>query len=149
PISQLQNKRTTRIFKWITVFFVLSAVLNLILTEVFFEQSSAYSFITGTFILLTLIFVYYFEHLKSDKILYFYKSLVFYISVGLLLWHVTITPLFIYNKYFNSASPEFVKLHSIILNICNFFLYCLYIIAFIICASNKKSTPNVTHFIKH
>ena len=144
-IAQLQNKRTTRIFKWITVFFVLSAVLNLILTEVFFEQSSAYSFITGTFILLTLIFIYYFELLKSDKILYFYKSLVFYISVGLLLWYVTITPLFIFNKYFTSSSPEFVKLHSTILNISNYFLYCTYIIAFIFCSSNKKSPPTSTH----
>lgn len=148
-ITHLQNKNSQRIFTWVTVFFLLSAVLNLILTDVFFERSSAYSFVTGTFILLTLIFVYYFELLKSDKILYFYKSLVFYISVGLLLWHVTITPLFIYNKYFTSASPEFVKLHSTILNICNYFLYSLYIIAFIICASNKKSTPNFTHFIKH
>src|SRR5690606_14534640 len=136
--NQLQNKKNKRIFKFITVIFVFTAILNLILTDIFFEKSSAYSFIMGTFILITLIFVYYFELLKSDKILYFYKSLVFYISVGLLLWYVTITPIFIFNKYFTSASPEFVELHSIILNISNYFLYCMFITAFIICSSNKK-----------
>lgn len=138
--NQLQNKKNKRIFKFITVIFVFTAILNLILTDIFFEKSSAYSFIMGTFILITLIFVYYFELLKSDKILYFYKSLVFYISVGLLLWYVTITPIFIFNKYFTSASPEFVKLHSTILNISNYFLYCMFIATFIICSSNKQKT---------
>lgn len=148
-IAQLQSKKSKRIFKWITFFFVLTAVLNLILTDVFFQKSSAFSFIIGTFILLTLIFAYYFELLKSDKILYFYKSLVFYISVGLLLWYVTVTPIFIFNKYFTSTSPEFVKLHATILNISNYFLYCMYILAFIIGSSNKKERLSSKNISRH
>jgi len=139
--GQLQNKKSIILFKGVTGFFVLSAVFNLLMTDVFFYKSSAYTYITGSFILMVLIFVYYFELLKSDRILYFYRSLVFYISVGLLLWHVTITPLFIYNKYFTSASPEFVKLHSTVLGASNYFLYSIYIIAFIICASKEKNVP--------
>jgi len=139
-IGQLQNKKSIKFFRWITVLFVVSAILNLLFTDVFFERSSAYTFIVGAVILMGLIFVYYFELLKSDKILVFYKSLVFYISVGLLLWHVTTTPLFIYNKYFTLASPEFVKLHSNILDASNIFLYGIYIAAFFYCSSNKLSS---------
>lgn len=147
-IRQLHNRKSKRIFKWITVFFVISAIINLFLTDVFFYQSSSYTYITGAFILMTLIFVYYFELLKSDRILFFYKSLVFYISVGLLLWHVTITPLFIYNKYFTSASPEFVRMHSTILNFSNYFLYGVYIMAFIFCTSlsRKDIIPESRYF---
>ena len=143
---QLENKKSIRFFKWITVLFVISAIINLLFTDVFFYMSSAYTYISGSFILMTLIFVYYFELLKSDRILVFYKSLVFYISVGLLLWHVTITPLFIYNKYFTSespfASPEFIKLHSTILNISNYFLYGLFIMAFIVSSSKRMETSS-------
>lgn len=136
--AQLQNKKSKAFFKWIMVFFVISAILNLFLTDVFFYRSSNYTYIMGSLILMFLIFVYYFELLKSDRILDFYKSLPFYISVGLLLWHVTITPLFIYNKYFTIASPEFIRLHSTILKISNVFLYGVYIFAFIICTSIKR-----------
>lgn len=146
-IGQLYSKRKILFFKWLLVFFVLSAVLNLLLTDVFFNRGSAYTYITGSAILMALIFVYYFELLKSDKILVFYKSLVFYISVGLLLWHVAITPLYIYNKYFTSASPEFVRLHSTILDASNIFLYSVYIAAFIFCYSNKQNvlSPGLQH----
>lgn len=137
--GQLYNEKNIKFFRGITVFFVVSAVLNLLFTDVFFERSSSYTSIVGSFILMGLIFVYYFELLKSDKILVFYKSLVFYLSVGLLLWHVTITPLFIYSKYFTNASPEFVNLHSVILKFSNIFLYGVYIAAFIFCSSNKQN----------
>lgn len=141
-IGQLQSKKSINFFKWITALFVVTAVLNLISTNVFFYRSAAYTYIAGSIILMIIIFVYYFELLKSDRILEFYKSLAFYISVGLLLWHVTITPLFIYNKYFTIASPEFLSLHSIVLKASNVFLYGVYISAFIICSSNNKSKFN-------
>lgn len=139
-IAQLQNYKSKTLYKWITIFFVVSAVINFLFTDVFFNRGSAYTYITGSLILMSIIFVYYIELLKSDRILDFYKSLPFYISVGLLLWHVTITPLYIYNKYFTLASPEFIKLHSTILKASNVFLYGIYIVAFIICTSIKPKS---------
>lgn len=138
--AQLRNKINIKIFNWIVPGFVIIAILNLIFSDVFFTRSSAFTYITGSLILMILIFVYYIELLKSDRILFFYKTLAFYISVGLLLWHVAVTPLFIYNKYFSMTSPEFVQLHSTILKFSNYFLYGIYIIAFIICLpKNKRS----------
>ncbi len=138
-IAQLRSKSSIQVFKLVLAGFVITAILNLIFTDVFYTRSSTYTYITGSLTLMILIFVYYMELLRSDRILFFYKSLPFYISVGLLLWNVTITPLFIYNKYFTSASPEFVSLHSTILRVSNFFLYGIYITAFIICSSKSKS----------
>ena len=141
-IAQLRSRINIRIFNWILLGFVITTILNLILTDVFFTRSSAFTYIAGSLILMILIFVYYMELLTSDRILVFYKSLSFYISVSLLLWHVTVTPLFIYNKYFSISSPEFVQLHSTILKFSNYFLYSMYILAFLICLrGNKRNLP--------
>ncbi len=137
-IFQLNSKKFRKILTFIALCFGITAVINLLFSGVFFTAFSAYTYILGTVILILCITTWYYEILTSDEILVFYKNLAFYISVGALAWHVAVTPLFIYSRYFTMQSPEFVSLHSLILKIANIFMYTCFTISFLIC-SQKKS----------
>lgn len=136
-ILQLNSRRMRKILLGLTIFFTFGAILN-IFTRVFFEAISPYSSIGGTLILTITIFLYYFEILSSNRILLFYRIPAFYFSVGLLIWHLIVTPLFIYSYYFTLKSPEFVALHSNVLRVANVLLYSLFILGWIVNMKFKK-----------
>lgn len=138
-IRQLRKKKMRSIFYSLGGLFIVFAILNLLFSGVFFISNSAFTSIVGTLILLVLICLYYFEILKSNRILNFYKDLPFYVSVAMLFWHLVVTPLFIYSIYFTLKSPEFVSLHMIILMISNFILYGTLIAGFLVCRKNIVS----------
>lgn len=83
---------------------------------------------------------YYYEMLKSDKILNFYKNLAFYVSVGVLIRYLVVTPIFIYSKYYTNASPDFVEMYGLIIIVSNVFMYGMFITGFIISAGRGKLT---------
>lgn len=142
-VMQLRNDKLRRILKWITVLVIFSFILNLFISGDFFRNYSAYNNMAGTFFLMVLIFSYFFELLTSEKILEFRKDISFYIAVALLVWHVTVTPLFIYSRFFSLSSPDFVDLHSLILKLSNIFLYGLLITGFFICS--RREVPGSTN----
>ncbi len=120
--------------------YLLSSLINLIFSDVYFVAFSAYTFIIGAMLILFVILIYFFEILKSDEILYFNKILPFYVAVGALVFHLGVTPLFIYSKYYSeSKSPDFVQIYRIILTAANIFMYTCYTIGFIICLRKNKS----------
>lgn len=137
--AQLKNKKIRKIFWTLTLILLLTATINLIFFEGFFSSYSAINSIMGTVILVVLILFYYWELLKSDKLLNFYQSLSFYISVAVLIWFLVITPLFIYSKYFSLQNSEFVSFHSWILKVCNIFLYGTFIFGFLICSKRESN----------
>ncbi|CAM4017631.1 hypothetical protein [Gillisia limnaea] len=139
-ILHLNSAKIRRILTFTALFFGITVIINLVFSKIFFIGYSAYTSVSGTLILIICIMAYYYEMLKSDKILNFYKNLVFYVSVGGLIWHLVVTPLFIYSKYFTTASPDFVALHGLIIFLSNVFMYGMFILGFII--SSKQSKPN-------
>ncbi len=92
----------------------------------------------GTLLLLGCIAIYFQQLLLSDKILYFSKDLIFYISVGVIVWNLCVTPIYIYDKYFTTENEEFILLYAAILRYCNIFMYLLFAIGFIVCSQPKK-----------
>lgn len=136
-IEQLESVKKRRILYVIAAFLILGSLVYLVLSGEFFTRYSTVDVMGGTIFLTVLIFFYYFDLLRSKKILHFHKSIVFYISVGLLVWHLTVSPLFIYNNYFSTQSPQFVNLHFWVLRITNIFLYGIIIAGFIICSGKK------------
>ncbi len=138
--SQIRLKRNKIILKLLAILFFISSVVNLVFTEVFFEAISAYTFILGGVIIFIGIFLYFYEVFQSDNILYFNKLFPFYVAVGTLVFHLTVTPLLIYSKYYSeSSNPEFVKIYTTILTIANIFLYTCYTIGFVVCSKKNKS----------
>lgn len=122
--SSLINRRRTKIVI-ITIFIVYSAftVFFFLLTDAFFKMSIPYNFLIGTCIICLYVVLYFLELIKGDSILKFYELPSFYISIGLLLWHLSVIPLFIFNAYFNSISTEFGVFRTLLLlfiNICTY-----------------------------
>lgn len=137
-LLQLGSAKKKKFLSYLGVSFILALILYLIFSGEFFTQQSTLDAVGSTLLLMIIIFLYYFELLKSDKILNFYRSLPFYVSIGLLVWHLSLAPIFIYNAYFSTQSPNFVALHSFILNIANVVLYLSFILGFLICARSKN-----------
>ena len=121
------------------ILYFITSILNLLLSDVYFVAYSAYSFILGSILILFVVLYYFFEVLKNDEILNFTKTLPFYVAIGALFFHLGVTPLFIYSKYYSSKSPEFVQIYRIILTTANIFMYTCYTIGFIVCLKKNKS----------
>lgn len=132
-ITQINSEKLRKRLWIITVAFTLAAILNLILSGIFFTSYSAFTAICGTVILVLWIGLFFYQILRSQRILNFYKDLAFYIAIGALIWHVSITPLFIYNKFgIMNTSPEFVNFYKILLSVMNAFMYLSFAAGFLI-----------------
>ncbi|MEP2935303.1 MAG: hypothetical protein ABJM06_06270 [Gilvibacter sp.] len=136
--TRLRRGFVSQIIFYLVRIFIITAVLNLIFTDIYFLGISKYTYITGSIFLLISILVYYFELLKSDSLLHFNKSLTFYISVGLLIYYLCITPLFIYGNYYNSDSGDaFIKFYLYTLACANLVMYGTITAAFLLCKPNN------------
>jgi len=138
-ILQLQSGAKQKKLYAISGLLILSFIIELFLGGNFYKSNSSYMAIAGTLYLVVLIMLYHFEMLKSEKILKFYKSVAFYISIGMLMWHVSTTPLFIYNRYFSLQSPDFVYFQMVLLKSINIFLYGILILGFMVCIKKRKN----------
>ncbi len=119
--------------------FVTGAILNLIFSNVYFNAIASFTYIIGTVLILIGGFLYLYEMLQSDKILTFYKTISFYITIGAMGFHLIATPIFIYSRFYSQESPDFINIRMIILNTAIFFLYTCYTIGFIVCLKKNKS----------
>ncbi len=128
-----------RILNFLIITFLVTSILNLILTDVYFVKMSSYTYICGSILLLTSVLAYFYEILRSDEILNITKSLPFYISIGALVFHLCMTPLFIYTAYFITyRTPDFSNFYHLILTSCNIFMYSCYSIGFIVTSKFHK-----------
>ena len=79
----------------ISVFYFFSSLLNLFVSDVYFDSYASYTFIVGTVFVFISVAFYYYEILQSDRILDFHRSISFYISIGALVFHLVVTPSYI------------------------------------------------------
>ena len=135
----LENLKHRKILRFLEIIFIVSSIFNLVLTNVFFETISSYTYIGGTCLIFLSASFYFYGLLISDKILNFRRSILFYIGVGTVLFHLSATPLFIYSGfYLHGKSLGFVIIREYILNSAIVFLYTCYTIGFIICAKKNS-----------
>ncbi len=136
----IEKKKFRKIGYSVVYVFLGYAILGVLFSDFSFWLDPMVNSVIGTFLLLLCVIMYYFQLLLSNSILNFYKSIPFYVSVGALVFHLTINPLFIYENYYKSElNPEFVYVNRIILTLINIFMYTCYIIGFIICLRRNKS----------
>jgi len=80
---------------WIKIFmvsYIFISIINWIFIQSFILEWSELPYIAGSlFVIITVIF-YFIELLTSDKIVIFHRTLLFWISVGLLLFHAGTIP---------------------------------------------------------
>jgi hypothetical protein len=138
--SFLTSKTPRTILKILTGVYIVISVSVLFFSNVFFGGFSKFSFFSGVLMLLVSVFMYYYELLRTDKILNLKYNLSFYFSVGLILFYVCLTPLTFMSGYLASKNGLFLKLYDNFLLYGNLFLYSTFILAFLICSKKNKSS---------
>ncbi len=120
------------------VILFLSIYVFVYIINGFFEnyliQFQSIPYIIAAFFLIITIIIYFIETLNSDRILHIKKRLLFWISVGLLLYYMGNLPFRIVRNYYTelSSSTAMILVNfslTIVMNVC-------FIIGFIV--SNKK-----------
>lgn len=139
--SFLKNKYWKVLFWILTIGFIVVSAIIINSNGTFFKSSSKFVTITGTLLLFFSVILFYFELLKSDLLLQIKRFLPFYISVGILVFNLCITPIDILSQYFSIADGNelFVKLHVNVLLYANIFMYLTFIFGFLICSRKRKS----------
>lgn len=124
--------------KFFMVFYIIISIINWTFIQNFLYEMSEIPFVIGSILLIIIIIFYFIQLLKSNKIIAFHKDLLFWISVGLLIFHSGTIPFSIkYNGY--ALLPKIHNLFLIIyiLSIC---MYILFTFGFIF--SNKIENKN-------
>ena len=134
-------KRITykRILNYALFLFIMFGIFKLTSsTQLFFTYDMSILFI-GVLLLIVTISNYYFELLISDQILDLKNNMFFYISVGLLIWHLCVPPIQIYSAYFSFENTDFIKMHAAIIRYSNIFMYGMFSFGFIYCMKRKSN----------
>jgi uncharacterized membrane protein YfcA len=134
----IDNKFDKRVIKFSVIIYIIFSLFYFGFTRGFFIKSLPYNFLLETLIVFLYVMLHFKQLLRSEKILVFYKSPYFYLSSGLLLWYLCVTPLFIFNTYFNEVNTNFLEFRSFYLLIANIFLYLCYTFGFLYTIRYKK-----------
>lgn len=137
-IKQIERIKYKRILNLALLFFILFGIFKLASTNQLFFTYDMSILIVGVLLLIIAISTYYFDLILSDKILYFKNNLLFYASIGLLIWHLCVPPIQIYSAYFSVKNVEFINMYTAVLRYCNSFMYGMFSYAFIYCAQKKQ-----------
>ncbi len=130
----LVNKAFRQVLSYSTyVFFVFSISYVIINWKDFFIRFFPAISVFGAYIVFLCSVFYFIEILKSDKILTFYRSLNFYISTGIFVWWLIITPLVFYDIYMTNRDWNFIFLRWQIYLFANILMYSTFTFALIWC----------------
>lgn len=127
---QLSSNRNKRLLIYLIGIFVFTGIASFFINDTFFVTTSSYVYIFGALMISFSIAVYYLELIKTDRILNFHKELAIYISIGLLVYKLSITPLFIFTRY-TQVSPEFFLIFTWSIKIANVFMYSVFTYGFV------------------
>lgn len=136
--SFFKQHKIVRLVILLIIVYLISSISYLIFTDIYFKGYSIFSNIIGTILILLSIIYYYFNLLRTDKILSLKKTLPVYISIGVLVFNLIGTPMDIFSEYFNSSNDIYVRLKSYILATINIILYASFIVGFIICSKDEN-----------
>ncbi|PCI32611.1 MAG: hypothetical protein COB60_09100 [Flavobacteriaceae bacterium] len=125
--AYLTSKKTKKTLNLLTIGYVLFIVLNHFLMQDYYHSFQTNSAIYSGIFAIIAVGAYYFESLNSDKVLYAKKSLLFWVSLGLLLFQIGIIPIYIFAEYLN-----FSGIFDYILLTLNFILYGCMMIGFVV-----------------
>jgi len=101
--------------KWIlysAVLFLAVTVVSVIVVNAYFNNLMT-SYITGACLIIFCIILYYIEILSDSRVLYIKEDLLFWISVGLLLFYVGYIPIKISREFFSDNNDLFVTLFNV------------------------------------
>ncbi len=131
----LKNEFYKNIIFYFIYIYIIIFIFNGIFIEDYIEDLVTYPFIIGSSFLIVSVIFYFIEILNSERILNITRDLLFWISVGVLLFNIGIIPWVITLEYFEEKKDAVTMLSKaliLILNIC-------YIIGFVWGHKMRKS----------
>lgn len=131
-VNKKKNKNRIRIF---SILYLISFFVNMFFENYFYEVQTVPFFVASVLIIISIMY-YYSEILNTNEVLYVKKKMVFWISVGYLLYLSGNFPIRIVRNYFTKTlDVEYIvevgSVLSIVMNIC-------FIIGFIWSEENKQ-----------
>jgi len=102
-----QKTLTKNIYKKILFVFLVLYYLSILffcVVDNFIEDFFGISYVIGSFFTSIGIIFYLAEILNSDRVFHLFRSLLFWISIGMLMYYVPSIPFWIVRKYFESSS---------------------------------------------
>lgn len=130
----LVNSTYRKIIKYsLAVYLLYSVIYSIINYEVYYDDFIISIWILGVCQINLCIILYFLEILSGDKIMYFYKSVEFYIAGVFFVWLLIKTPLIFYQIYYSKADWSFIFLRRNINLFSNMFMYLTFAFALIYC----------------
>ncbi len=137
-ISYIKSSIKKKGLTTLVYIYVIYSIAHFFMTDGFFEGYSQVILFSGTLLLILHVLMYYFDLLRSDQLMNVKYLLPFYVSIGALVFHICVTPIFLLSNYFSSENSLFVKLRVNVLLYANIFLYSTYTLGFLICSKKNK-----------
>lgn len=116
----------------ISVFLEGFAVIKL---EGYFFNS--FSYMVANLLMLAHILRYFYQLSKNDRILFFYRERMFWVSLGLLVFWLGALPLFGIFNYLVTNYPKVFMIYFNLILIFNFIMYTCFLISFIWAVKEK------------
>jgi hypothetical protein len=135
----LRNKTFLKILKYATyVFLICSIVFIAFNMHTFFNSTIPFIDIIGAVIIFLCASFYFIEILRNEKILNYWKSLDFYISIVIFIWWLLTTPVVFYESYIASNDWDFILLRFQLFLLANIFMYLTFVFALLWCEPEQE-----------
>lgn len=120
--------------------FIVSAVIYYAVSEGAFLGFESFINTPGAILLLCSIMVFYYHLLRSELILKLKYFLPFYVSIGVLVFNLTVTPIEQLSMFLTTdeGNKFFLVLYVNVLRFANFLFYFLIITGFLVCSKEKQ-----------
>lgn len=128
-----KNKKNRKLFNVFIGVFTLFIIINYLIFHNGFRLGiNIHNLIVGSILLLITLILFLIEIINNKEVIFnIHRSIIFWISIGLLLFYVGVIPIMITRKYLN-----FNEIYMSILNLLNGIMYGSFVIGFIV--SNPK-----------
>lgn len=129
-----QQFRNTKNSKWplisaATYFVCLVADLLYISKIKYYFESFSYTI--GCIFLLILILIYFTRFTRSDEIIKYKSSMMFWVSIGVILFYIGTMPFFAFRTALYRQYPDFFYIYWYIQFGLNYLMYLLFIVSFV------------------
>ena len=110
--SFIESKTYKKWIKYIALLFLTVTIVNAFAVNIL-QESLLASYIAGASLIIICIILYYIELLSDSRVLHIKENLLFWISIGLLLFHVGYIPIKISRSFFTTQMDVFVTLYNV------------------------------------
>ncbi|WP_272023097.1 hypothetical protein [Olleya namhaensis] len=134
-----KNNGIKKGLKILLISFLILSTIILIVDYNALHTNSIFSLeILSLIVILSVTICYFIQLLDSEQILKFYKSLSFYIAIGVFFFWLVTTPLYFFEQYFNANDYAYVHIKNYVYLFSIVFMYLSFAMGFIVSTSEKE-----------